>query len=339
MTEWKTALIGFGQIGAGLGKDPVHAKAFPYATHAQVLRDHPAFLWTAVVDPDESARKSAQREWNVSETSASVKALPSAKEIEVAVLATPPNKRMTILECMPNLKAVLVEKPLADNLKNAMAFLTYCRSRHIKLLVCLPRRYDQSLRKLAEGGLAQIIGRPMAAFATYGNGLANNGTHLVDMIRFLLGEVVSVQAIAGARAFREGPIEDDLNLPFTCVLSTGLSVMINPIEFSAYREVGLDVWGVNGRFQILHEGLTYISMPRMPSRILTDVEEISHDKPSIHSSSIGHALYSVYDNVLEALQGGGEPLCGGNDAVSVMKIVEAVRRSAKSGGSHEICAG
>lgn len=336
MKIWNTALIGFGQIGAGLADDPVHARSFPYATHAQVLRDHPAFNWMAVADPVAAARDSAREVWGVNETAASAQDMSSAHAIEVAVIATPPRGRLAILDALPNLKAVLVEKPLADSLENAQAFLEHCQSRHIAVLVCLPRRYDSSLRNLAGGGLATTVGRPMAAFATYGNGVANNGTHLIDMIRFLLGEVVSVQAVAGATPFVEGPIDGDMNLPFTCVLSSGLTVMVNPLKFSAYREVGLDIWGEAGRLQLLHESLTLISTPRSASRILSGVAEISHDNPTVQTSTIGHALYSVYDNLAAVLQG-ATPHCGGDDALAAMRVVDAVRRSAANGGSQETC--
>lgn len=338
MKKWKAALIGFGKIAAGLADDPVHARAYPYATHAQVLRDHPAFDWIAAVDPAAAARDAAQAVWGVSEIAASALALPSAQVIEVAIVATPPGGRLEILDALPNLKAVLVEKPLADSIENATAFLAYCQARRIAVAVCLPRRYDSSLRHLAEGGLSAMVGRPMSAFATYGNGLANNGTHLIDMIRFLLGEVASVQAVAGAESFVEGPIDGDINLPFSCVLSSGLSVMISPLHFSAYREVGLDIWGEAGRLQLLHESLTLISTPRGQSRILSDAAEIHHDAPVMKTSTVGRALYAVYDNLAETLLG-ASPRCSGNDALATMRIVEAVRRSADAGGRPENCTG
>lgn len=338
MKKWKTALMGFGKIGAGLADDPVHARAYPYATHAQVLRDHPAFDWIAVVDPAAAARAAAQVVWNVPEAAESAQSLPSAQAIEVAIVATPPGGRLEILDALPNLKAVLVEKPLADSIENAKAFLEYCQSRQIAVSVCMPRRYDGSLRQLADVRLSELVGRPMTAFATYGNGLANNGTHLIDMIRFLLGEVICVQAIAGAQSFVEGPIDGDINLPFTCVLSSGLSVMVSPLHFSAYREVGLDIWGEYGRLQLLHESLTLISTPRGSSRLLSDAAEIHHDAPVLQTSTVGQALYAVYDNLAGTLQG-ASPCCGGDDALATMRIVEAVRRSAANGGRSENCSG
>jgi predicted dehydrogenase len=336
MSGWKTVLVGFGQIAAGLAEDPVHARAYPYATHAQALRDHPAFDWVAVVDPVVAAREMASTLWGIGETAASVQALASAQQIEVAVIATPPTGRLAILDALPRLKAVLVEKPLADSMENAEAFLAYCQSRNIAVLVCLPRHYDMSLRQLARGGLTDAVGMPMAVFATYGNGLANNGMHLLDMIRFLLGEISSVQATAGATSFVEGPLDGDLNLPFTCLLANGLTVMVNPLRFFAYREVGLDIWGQAGRLQILHESLTLHRTCRKPSRILSDAAEIDHDNPSVQTSTVGHALYAVYDNLSGVLQGAA-PFCGGDDALATMRIIAAVRRSAVAGGTPEAC--
>ena len=41
----RTVLVGCGEVGAGYATDPLMARHYPYATHAQVLAAHPAFAW------------------------------------------------------------------------------------------------------------------------------------------------------------------------------------------------------------------------------------------------------------------------------------------------------
>ncbi|MBN2752915.1 MAG: Gfo/Idh/MocA family oxidoreductase [Rhodospirillaceae bacterium] len=332
MTRWKTALFGFGKIGSGLADDPLMALHYPYATHAQVLRDHSAFDWVAVVDPTETARTSALKLWHVPETAASAHALRSANEIEVAIIATPPDSRPNIIGSLPNLRAVLVEKPLAATPAAAENFLSLCEARGISVNVSLPRRHDYSLRELAEGRLVQQIGTPMAAFAVYGNGLANNGTHMIDLIHLLLGDICSVQAIAGSTPFVEGPISGDINLPFTLTLQSGIAAMVHPVKFSCYRENSLDIWGERGRLQILREGLSFLYTPATKSRTTTGANEIAHDQASLTTSSIGCALYSVYDN-LDCVLRGGQSHCPGHLALKTMRIVDAILRSADANGT------
>ena len=108
----RTIVIGFGQIAQGLGEDGRMAKFFTYATHAQVLRDHPGFQWLGVVDPSEEAQKAAREDWNVAHVSGDLSEVARQVEPEVAIIAAPPGARAEIVQQLPSLKAVLVEKPL-----------------------------------------------------------------------------------------------------------------------------------------------------------------------------------------------------------------------------------
>lgn len=70
--------------------DPVMAKLMQYTSHAQVLRDHPAFDFCAVVDsalPLSSKRKVDYPEIAIASSCAE---LTNGDDIQVLVLATPP---------------------------------------------------------------------------------------------------------------------------------------------------------------------------------------------------------------------------------------------------------
>lgn len=323
----KTAVIGFGKIAAGYADDPAQTRWYPYATHAQVLRDHPEFEWQAVVDVAAETRKQAQERWQVPETAACPGELSCAGEIELVVIATPPENRIEILSAFPRLRAVLVEKPLALTLEEAESFLDACKKRGILVAVNFPRRSDKTLRALAQGGLEERIGRPMAMFGTYGNGLQNNGTHLVDLVRMLLGEVVEVQAVAHLAPVLEGPIPGDTNPAFSLRLDNEHAVMIHPVRFSHYREVGLDIWGERGRLSLLHESLTLIQSPLAPCRSLTGANEILHEAAETSATTVGHALYEVYENLAATLRGAAALDCSGETGLGTMRVIDAILRS------------
>jgi len=328
-----TVLIGFGRVAAGYAADARTAACYPYITHAQVLRDHPAFNLSAAVDPAPAARESARDDWHVNTVADDLADLPDPDSYHVAVLASPPESRPDVLAALPNLKAIVLEKPLALNLSDATAFAAACAARDIAVQVNLPRRADETMVALAEGGLAERIGRVQAAFGLYGNGLSNNGTHLVDTVRMLLGEIRSVQAVGGVRPFFEGPITGDFNLPFTLVLESGICVMVQPLGFDHYREVGLDLWGETGRLGIWHEGLTTVLSERADYRSMTDEREIASDHVAGARTTIGHALYNIYDNLTAALDGKAALRSDMANALRTMTVVEAVRDSVDNGGT------
>ncbi|MDD5299054.1 MAG: Gfo/Idh/MocA family oxidoreductase [Gallionella sp.] len=322
MIRYKTALIGFGRIAAGYADDPSTARCYSYATHAQVLRDHPAFDWLAVVDPSAEARAAASSRWGVPVTVPSLDELPNAAAIEVVVIATPPEARAGLLDRLPSLRAVLVEKPLGVDLAAATAFVEECNKRGIAGAVNFPRRYDPELMLLANGGLVESIGRPQVVFGTYGNGLRNNGSHLIDLVSMLLGPVVDAHPVLEGRCFAEGPIAGDSNFPFNIILQNDLVAAIQPLAFSAYREVSLDIWGERGRMQFLHESLTLLNTPVADNRQLAGARELLYEASTQRSSGLGRALYLAYDNLAAVLRGDANLLCPLENGLSTMRIVE-----------------
>ncbi len=326
-----TTLIGFGRMAQGYAADPVMARHFRYAAHAQVLRDHPAFEWRAVIDPAPDARTAARADWNVETCAATAAGLgAAAADIEVAVLATPPDARSGLLNAFPQLKAVIAEKPLGRSVAEAQAFLDDCKGRGIAVQVNLWRRGDRLFRELAAGRLRELIGTAQAATCLYGNGLVNNGTHMIDFSRMLFGEAAGFQLIGARPGFVEGPIADDTNPRFVLEMANGLAIDFQPLQFCAYREAGLVIWGTNGRLDILAEGLVVRHFPLASHRSMKGEREIAVDAPRELESTVGDALYEIYDDLARylATADGGKPggLCSpGDSALVSTALVDQIR--------------
>jgi predicted dehydrogenase len=322
-----TALFGCGQIGAGYAADPRMAEHYRYASHTQVLAEHPAYDWVAAVDPAESHAQACAEQFGVV-ASGDVAGLSDREAIEVAVLATPPGTRRALIEALPNLKAVLVEKPLGADLAEAREFAALCKARGLVVQVNLPRRADVRHRDLAEGGLARAIGDVQGAFMIYGNGLHNNGTHMVDLARMLLGEVADVSVPAGATSHAGSPLDGDGNMPFSLVMQSGVTVMALPVGFDHYRENALDLWGTDGRLSLVSEGLRLCRFERRENRTTTGAFEIASDDPVVETTSMGEALYAVHDDLAHALQSGTTPVSPLDSALETSAVIEAIHEQA-----------
>lgn len=336
MTPFRTALFGLGRVGMGYVGDPRTSAWLEYATHAQVLRDHPAYDWGAAVDPSASAREAAAAR-GVPLVLETVGELAAEYEPEVAVLATPPGVRGEIVDRLPGLKAVLVEKPLGRTIAEAEEFLALCKTRQILVQVNLWRRGDELFREIAHGRLRREIGQPQAVFGVYGNGLLNNGVHLVDLLAMLVGRIERVQALPGSGA-PAGPIEGDLDIPFVAVLDGDVTATVLPLDFSHYREVGLDLWGESGRLSILQEGLAVAVYPRTENRSASGEHEIASDRPTLLPVTLGRAFYHLYTNLAEAIRDGRDLWSSGAAALRAEGVVDAVRRSRNEGNALVECA-
>lgn len=327
----RTIVVGFGQIARGLETDSKMATHFEYATHAQVLRDHPNFDWLGVVDPSDTAQAAARNKWNIPYVAGELSNIIKEVDPEVVVITAPPTSRVEIIEMCPNLKAAFVEKPLNSGGHEGDALVDTCLNRGINLQINFWRRGDELFQKLEADKLSELIGTPSAVFATYGNGLRNNASHMIDFVRMLLGEIKSVQANASAASLNGAPLTGDVHLPFSLTLETGTVIAIHPIDFSNFREVGLDIWGSLGRLTILQEGLSVRHFPIVENRALENEFEINSDNGTPIESTVSTALYNLYENLYAATTSDTALASSGTSALRTENIIDAILLSSKEG--------
>jgi predicted dehydrogenase len=330
--SFRTALVGVGRIGAAYSDDPLLARHYRYSSHAQVIATHPAFEWGAALDSDAAALANTQARWGFTHAVLTVAELHERYSPEVLVLAIPPSGRSAIVQGCPGVKAVLCEKPLDIDLSKAGFFLDLCRERGAALVqVNYWRRCDDLYRRLANGSLESLIGRPQAIQGIYGNGLFNNGAHLIDTCRMLVGEIESVRALGSAKRHHKLPIVDDFDVGCHINFARGFSATLLPIDFVNYRENSLIFWGEQGRLELMNEDLTINLYKRNPHRAVAGAQEIAADAPERLSATVSDALYRVYDNLAAALRGEQGLMSSGESAWQTALVLDAIRRSVEFG--------
>lgn len=328
----RTVLVGLGKMGAGYADDPVMARLYEFATHAQVLSRHPEFDWDACVDTAPEARLAAKERWGVRYVAASIEELPNGYAPDVVVVATPPDARAGIVNFFPSAKAFLLEKPLANSGTDSRMLIERCRNQGALVQVCLWRRADRGLRALATGELARQIGPVQCLNVIYGNGLRNNGTHMIDMVRMLAGEIIEVCALPNAPR-PAGPIPGDLDVSFSAQLADGTPVSFMPVDFRHYRENGMTIWGHTGCISILQEGLVARLYQRKPNRAMMNEWEIDSDDAAMLPTEPGQAFFNLYGNLADALLKKGELWSTGESALLAENVVDAIFSSLAQGGT------
>ena len=120
---------------------------------------------------------------------------------------------MTIAACARKPRAVLCEKPMATSLGECDDMLTAARRNHVKLAIAHQRRFNPAwtlARKLVAEG---AIGEVRQVNARGGQGLLNDCSHLLDMMRYVMGDPRAVWVMGNIerkteRFERDIPIED-----------------------------------------------------------------------------------------------------------------------------------
>ena len=143
--------LGVGLIGCG-DIAPTHAKALQQTKNAKLV---------ACMDVVEASAKSLGEEYGVPWTT-KLEELLARPEVELVTIATPAFTHLSLAEQAAKAgKAVLCEKPIAANLKDADGMIVACKQAGVPLSTCFPLRYLGAAKwakeLISSGALGEVI--------------------------------------------------------------------------------------------------------------------------------------------------------------------------------------
>src|SRR5512144_1141921 len=209
MKRLPIAVIGAGLIGR---------------SHVRYALEEPAIELVGIADPSEEGRRVAESV-NVPWFADFDRMLSSAKPRGV-VVATPNATHARIaVHCLERGAAVFVEKPIADTLEDAQSICDASARGGLPAMVGHQRRHNSIMRRAKRMIDTGRLGRPVCvtAMSTWlkpaeyfetrwrrekgGGPILINLIHDIDQLRFLFGEVESVQAMT-SNTIRGFEVED-----------------------------------------------------------------------------------------------------------------------------------
>lgn len=183
----RVAIIGCGLIGTEW--DRTTAVDAPALTHARAFSEHPNAQLVALCDSDGDRVRSAAHYWQVAHAYTDARQLFAEQVIDVAVVSASSAARWIIIEpaLAAGVKVLVIEKPLATTLNESRRLVAEMDAAGALSLVNYSRNWDLSMRELKDRITAGTMGNVQRAVATYGKGICNNGSHLIDLTGFLCG--------------------------------------------------------------------------------------------------------------------------------------------------------
>jgi predicted dehydrogenase len=251
---------------------------------------------------------------------------------------------------------VLTEKPIDISTERADALIEVVDCAGVKLGVMFQDRVKPEVRQLKEWVLAGRLGQPLLVDARVkwyrpaeyyeasrwrgtlaldgGGALINQAVHTVDLLLWLLGDVLRVQSRT-ARALHAIEAEDTA-LAILEFRSGALGVLqATTAAYPGYPR-RLEISGTQGTV-ILEQDRILSADLRTGST--GNGEGIAPDNNQSASSAVvsdirGHQ--ALFEDFLRAIEQNGTPVCDGREGRRSIALVEAIYRAAKSGGTIEV---
>ncbi|MGB2591919.1 MAG: Gfo/Idh/MocA family oxidoreductase [Candidatus Acidiferrum sp.] len=250
---------------------------------------------------------------------------------------------------------ILTEKPIEINKARADALIAAAKQSHVQLGVIFQDRTKPYLRQLKSWIEQGIFGkilfvdarvkwyRPPEYYANSrwrgtlaldgGGALINQGVHTIDLLLWLIGDVVRVQART-ARLLHKIEAED--TAVATLEFANGALGVFHATT-AAYpgypRRV--EITGTEGTVIVEHDRIVAVNLrnasPAVES-VLTRLSESARDEnPSATSAAVGdfRGHQAVLEDFLASIQANRAPQCDGVEGRRSIALVEAIYRAAE----------
>lgn len=254
------------------------------------------------------------------------------EEVDAVYIATPPHMhKFYTLEAARNKKDVYVEKPMALSVEDSEEMMRVCEEEGVKLFVAYYRRGQEKFRKVKDLVDTQEIGeirsfnyqytspvpelnpdRPWLFKKDFAGGgkLYDVGSHMIDLILFLFGEV---QYAAGISSNQSGILEVEDNTSGMIVFKNGIKGTLQMTFNGNFDEDLLTVVGSRGTVKLA-------IMNTKPVEIIRDGKVEQLQFPDLQ-----HVQMPLISLVADAMNGRGELDSTGLYGLRTQEVLEAFR--------------
>lgn len=340
MSPVRIAVVGAGLIGRK------HIEALTSGVEDYVL--------AGVADPAPSAADAGRKRGY--DVYASVEEMLAAAKPDGVVIATPNQLHVsTGLACVAAGLPILIEKPVADTVGEALRLIEAAEAAGVATLTGHHRRHNPIMAKAA--GLIRdgAIGRPVAATALWlshkpegyhdlawrrepgGGPVLINAIHDIDCLRMLLGDIETVQATTSSAA-RGFAVEDTAAAIFTFKSGALGTLMLSDAAVSpwswettsgenpAFPETEEDAILIAGAEGAL--AIPSLRLRRQQAGRQSWVETLSDERMEIVRAD---PYYAQMANFAAVIRGEATPVVSGREGVATLATTLAITRSAETG--------
>ncbi len=332
------AIIGCGLIGSQWDQE----KTSPLfsLTHAAGFSKNPRARLAAMCDQDaEKALRAAQR-WGALASYTDPRILFAVHKIDVAVVAASSLARWEVIEpaLAAGVKVLVIEKPLATTIDESLKLASAINKAGARSIINFSRHWDPSMRVLRERISSGEMGKLQRLVGTYGKGITNNGSHMIDLCTFLcdakpirarsLGSPLDASE-AGWSSGKDRAL--DAQVEFECKDGSRLQLTMLATDQSAFTCFELRIIGRRAICEMSKGGRSIVY-----TEIGDDPNYVGYHIPGEAVPQPARALEAMDWMVDEVIRiSAGEiqaSSCDADNALLTALTVEAINRSAQGAG-------
>jgi len=310
----RAAIIGCGRIAGG------YDRAVPSewsATHAGAYHLCPETKLIAVADTDSRKLKNFQDKWHVERGYLNYTEMLESEKIDILSLCLPTEHHFEAFQAATNhnIGAIFCEKPLSHDLDEAFRMLEMSQGRIVS--VNYFRRWNPTFADIVKALQRGDIGKGINVTIRYTKGLFVNGSHFIDLMRWIWGEPKSLKFIKVTQIDSADP-----GIDFSLDFDNGVTAYFINIPEIDYVFADVDILMEKGRIVIGQRGQMLIkySVVHEPHYNLFDILGNAQEIETKWRNCTTRAVQEIVD----CLKNGGSTSCTIEDGYRTMKICHKI---------------
>lgn len=312
--KYSVAVIGAGNIAAAYDSPGDHS----VLTHLHAIAVEPRLRCVGLFDLDRAKAQRQAARWAVPFASDLDRLF--ATPVDVAVVAVPDEAHAGSLMDLLGRKVrlVLCEKPLATDSATSRAIVEAYAGAGRPLMVNYQRRFESTLMALKRRLDTGELGRPIGGAVWYSKGLLHNGSHAVDLLRYLFGDVRE----ASARRRVVDYHVSDPTVSGTLVFDQVAIELIGGDErmFSLFE---VDLLFEKARYRYVVSGLRLERHEVRPDPLFPGYVEMQCVESG--PTQLGRALVGCYRAIVDFLDGSSPLAFPAADVIATQEVCEALQ--------------
>lgn len=314
--QYNVLIVGAGNIGAFFDT-PFSENIF---THAHAFYKTEGFNLLGFVDVSEKKGKKAATLWNVKYFPTLEDAFNTNK-IDVVSVCVPDNYHYDVLKKISNfpIKLVFAEKPLAKNINQAKEIIKIYEEKSIRCLVNYSRRFVNEFNILKENIFKGEYGNFLCGNGYYGKGILHNGSHLIDLLRYLIGEIKDFKILDHSFDF----YDDDPSVSAILNFEKGGNFVMQNVPCSNYTIFEIELLFQHKRIKIIDSGFKIEAYNVFDSEVFTGYKNLYKVKE--YETELNKAMLNSVINIYNNLNNDEELKCTLEDGYKDMSICEKLK--------------
>ena len=245
--KYSALVIGAGNIGAFFDA-PGNINVL---THAHAFREYDAFHLLGFIDTDVNKAKAAASIWG-GHVFRSLEEAFGETAVDVLSIAVPDEQHYDVLTKASQfpVKCVFAEKPLTTTYEEAETITRIYQEKNIGLVVNFSRRFVPEFEKIRDDIRSGLYGGYVTGMGLYGKGINHNGSHLIDLVRYFMGEIGEIRVTDCLHDF----YDNDPSVSCVLTLPEDKKLHICHIDCRLFSVFELDMFFEKSRIRIRDSG-------------------------------------------------------------------------------------